>query len=163
MWFSKRRLGAAEVARDLREQAFALVLPLSARDPQHGDDTIDVLLLETGSPAGVVSLVCIADGTTSLSFGNGGGVIGAGEHAAVRATARTFFSIAASSLRSLALATEHPVPRSGQVRFYARTANALWAAEAPEDVLAGGTHQLSPLFLAGHGVIAAIRETGAGQ
>ena len=162
MWFRKRKQNSADVAHDLREQAFSIALPANS-GAARGQTTIGALFMETGYAEAVASLVCFADGTTSLYLSNGGGMIGAGEHASVRTAATTFFAVGAHSLHELTGAAEHPLPRVGQVRFYARTDDGLWVAEAPEADLGGGSHQLSQLFFTAHGVITAIRETGAGQ
>ena len=162
MWFGKRKQSPTDVARDLREQAFTIALPVSAGAPR-GPTAIGVLFMETGYAEAVASLVCFADGTTSLYFSNGGGMIGAGEHAAVRTAATAFFAAAVPSLHELTIAAEHPLPRIGQVRFYARANGGILTAESPEVELGKGSHRLSPLFFAAHGVITAIRATGAGQ
>ncbi len=53
-----------------------------------GDDAREApvlaLVMETGYPEGVATLVCVVDGSTNLYFSNGGGVIGAGERREVR-------------------------------------------------------------------------------
>jgi len=68
----------AEVYRDMRN----LVFSLSPERIGLAKDTEEpiAILMETGYPEAVASLVCIADGTTSLYLSSGGGVIGAGEH-----------------------------------------------------------------------------------
>jgi hypothetical protein len=70
----------ADVYEGLRQQALHLTPDQFgasfARAP------ILALLMETGYPEAVATLVGVADGTTSLYFSNGGGFIGAGTHAA---------------------------------------------------------------------------------
>src|SRR6266496_5608660 len=46
------------------------------------------MLMEMGLDTGTASLVAVADGTTSLHLSTGGGVIGGGEHQAVRRVSR---------------------------------------------------------------------------
>jgi hypothetical protein len=48
------------------------------------DAPILALLMETGYPEAVATLVAVADGTSSLYFSNGGGFIGVGTPAGVR-------------------------------------------------------------------------------
>jgi hypothetical protein len=69
----------ADVYRDLRQQVLTLDpakigLPSSDKNQIHG------VLMETGYPEAVATLVTIADGTVSLYFSNGGGIIGVGQH-----------------------------------------------------------------------------------
>jgi hypothetical protein len=116
--------------------------------------------METAYATGAASLVCFADGSTSLYFSTGGGIIGAGEHETVRIAARRFLSVANDSVALLKIPTDHPLPELGRVRFYARTRAGLRGAEVAEDILGDGAHPLSRLFAAGHFVISAIRETG---
>jgi hypothetical protein len=115
--------------------------------------------METGYPQAVATLVVFGDGTTSLYFSNGGGVIGAGEHDVVRAAGETLLSSAEAHLDDFAVAVGTPLPEVGRVRFYVRTFNATLSAEANEEDLGEGRHQLSPVFHAGHSVISAVRES----
>ena len=86
MWFRRKpKRDSADVARGLREQALT-VDPVALRlEPTPTRPHVWGILMETGYPEGVATLVALGDGTTSLYFGNGGGVIGAGEHDRVRA------------------------------------------------------------------------------
>jgi hypothetical protein len=115
--------------------------------------------METGYPSGTATLVTFADGTTSLYFSNGGGVIGAGAHAAVRSASERLLATAEAQLADLEPATETPLPQVGRVRFYIRTFSGTLTAEAAEQALVSKHDRLSPLFHAGHGVITAIRLT----
>jgi hypothetical protein len=100
--------------------------------------------------------------TTSLYFSNGGGVIGAGEHNAVRAAAEHLLSSAEEHLDGFTAVAAMPLPPLGQVRFYIRTFNGTLSAEANEDDLGEGRHKLSPVFHAAHPVSSAVRESTGG-
>jgi hypothetical protein len=50
------------------------------------------VVMETGYPEAVASLVALADGTVSLYFSNGGGIIGLGPHAGPHRAAQSFLS-----------------------------------------------------------------------
>ena len=116
------------------------------------------VVMDTGFPKALVTLVALVDGTTSLYFGTGGGVIGAGEHEAVRSATLAFLACAEQDLELFAAAEESPLPAIGEVRFYLRTYAGLRSAQALEAKLVLGTHALSPLFVAAHVVITAVRE-----
>ena len=59
------------------------------------------VMMETGHQAAVVSLVAIADGTVSLYFSNGGGIIGLGGHDGPKRAARDFLAQGNSRLNTL--------------------------------------------------------------
>lgn len=163
MWFRKQKSEPAEVIRELREQAFSVPAAQVGVTTVPGDARVWLVLLETGYAEAVASLVAIADGTTSLYFSNGQGIIGAGQNPAVRAAAHAFIAATNMHAGHFSPATEHPLPDVGRVRFYARTFNELWSAEAAEKDLAANKHPLSSLFFAGHAVIAAVREASPQQ
>ena len=116
--------------------------------------------METGYPEAVATLVGLADGTTSMYFSNGGGMIGAGQHPQVAASDEALARV--GRRRSLDDLPETPgdvqLPDEGDdpVRGGDREPAAA-PRERPEDELGGGGHPLSPLFYAGHDVITAIR------
>ncbi len=138
-WFHKRKPTPVEVIRDLRERAFTVAIA------EGRPRSVVVLLMETAYPKAVATLACFADGTTSLYFSTGGGMLGAGQHAL------------------LVEANEHPLPEAGHVRFHARIGATLLGGDALEQELIAHSHPLSPLFYAGQAVITAIRETGTSQ
>jgi hypothetical protein len=117
------------------------------------------LLMETGVPeGGAFSLVALADGTTSLYFSTGGGVIGAGQHERVRSASRDLL-VKANEFRNLAgPASAHPLPASGQVIFYFLSYSGVLSYSAPEVSLGEGKDRLSALFLAGHQVFSEMRQ-----
>ena len=158
MWFRKRKADPAAVTRDMREQIFSMPAREIGLEPGPGHTHVWGVLMETGYPQAVVSLVTIAEGTTSLYFSSGGGIIGAGEHKAVRETSMRFIAFVDQHVDAFAPATDHAMPAVGRVRFYVRTFDGLRAAEASEKELGENRHPLSPFFRAGHAVIAAVRE-----
>lgn len=52
------------------------------------------ILMETGYPQGIATLVSLADGTTSLYFSNGDGMIGGGQHANIAQASKAFVAAA---------------------------------------------------------------------
>ncbi len=114
--------------------------------------------METGYPEAVATLAVFAEGSTSLYFSSGGGVIGAGEHESVRETHGPFFAEAEARLGAFTKATDTPLPTEGRVRFYVRTFRGTLTADALEEDLGEMRHELSDLFHAGHSVLSAVRE-----
>src|ERR687898_1781909 len=82
----------ADVYLGLRGQALALTRELL--DPETASDgPVLALLMETGYPEAVATLVGLADGTTSMYFSNGGGMIGAGQHEDVAAATHRWLEL----------------------------------------------------------------------
>jgi hypothetical protein len=146
------------VVRDLRNQALAVEGGELGLAPTAEHPRVWGLVMETGYPQALVTLVVLAEGTTSLYVGSGGGVIGAGAHELVRRAAAALLDRAEAMHDQLEPTHSAPLPAVGEVRFYARTFGGLRSAAADERTLAAGSHRLSPLFLDAHRVITAIRE-----
>ena len=153
----------AEVYVGLRRQALAVTRELL--DPETASEgPLLALLLETGYPEAVATLVGLADGTTSMYFSNGGGMIGAGQHEDVAAATRRWLELGEQALDQLPQAPgEVLLPDEGMTQVVAVTETGLRAARAPEEELGGGGHPLSPVFYAGHDVITAIRLVDEGS
>lgn len=149
----------ADVIRRLREQAFRVGAVDLALAPTSSRPRVWGAIMELGYPTGIATLLTFAEGTTSLYFSNGGGVIGAGDHAAVHDAAEAFLDSVEAHLAEYGPVEETSTPRIGRVRLYARTFAGTLAAEATEEELGENLHPLSPIFLAGHAVITAIRES----
>ena len=120
--------------------------------------TVWGVLMEIGYAEGAATLVGLADGTASLYFSWGGGVIGGGPHASINAAACRLVEVAADQLSEMSRTSEFPLPASCHVTFYALTTNGVLQAAAREDALGAGRHPLSELFFAGHDVITGLRE-----
>ena len=159
MWFRRKsKADPAETIRGLRQHALTVSAAELGLGPTADRPQVWGVVMETGYPEAVATLVVLGEGTTSLYFSNGGGVIGAGEHAAVRAAGQTLLASAEQYLDGFTLTAATPLPGVGQVRFYLRTFTGTVSAEANEEDIGEGRHTLSPLFHAAHSVIAAIRE-----
>lgn len=154
----ERKPTAAEVFAGLRENAFVISADQAGASKSAHSGSTWGLIMEMGYPNGAVSLVTFADGTTSIYFGNGGGVIGGGQHAEVRDASRRLLQATDAHLNDFAPAATHPLPEPERVRFYARTTTGLLVAEAGEHELGEGRHRLSPLFYAAHRVISHLRQ-----
>jgi hypothetical protein len=120
-------------------------------------DAVFGVLMETGYPEAVVSLLAVSDGTASLYFSSGGGIIGAGGHEGPAVAARSLVAFAAHNLGHLVGAVEYPLPLPGRTRFYVLTSNGLLTVEAAERELGENRHVLSPLFYAAQELMTEIR------
>jgi hypothetical protein len=146
------------MSREMREHALRVTPSELNITPTRDLPHVFGVLMETAYPGAVASLVAFVEGSTSLYFSSGGGIIGAGEHESVRAALGPFFRAAEDHRHQFTVTHATPLPEPGRVRFYLRTFEGTLTAEADEEDLGEMRHPLSPLFHAGHAVIAAVRE-----
>jgi hypothetical protein len=116
------------------------------------------ILMETGYPGATATLLALADGTTSLYLSSGGGVIGGHSHENVRQANAAFLKVANQFYQQMPSCEAFPIPETGQTIFYALTDTGVLTGGGQENDLGYGHHQLSPLFHAGHEVIAQLRQ-----
>ena len=116
------------------------------------------LLMETGYAEGSFTLVAIRDGTVSIYFANGGGMIGIGQHETPRRIASELLALAPNYLSETTITTNYPVPTDGLTRFYFLTFDGVRTVEGKEDDMGNNQHAFSPLFHKAHELIGAARE-----
>jgi hypothetical protein len=146
-----------EIYTGLRDQVLRTNLEATGRKDTE-QKTVLAVLMETGYPEAVATLVAVTDGTASIYFSNGGGIIGGGEHAPVREASKDFLVLAQQYLSQATATSAFPLPKKGNVRFYFVTDRGVYTFEAAEDDLGYERHLCSPLFHTGHKLITAIRE-----
>jgi hypothetical protein len=140
----------------LRSQALSVNRPVASASPADGA-LVWGTLMETGYDGVTVTLFALADGTTSLYFSNGGGVIGGQAHETVRRANIEFLNQTNHFLGQLAPCETFPIPEAGHTVFYVLTDSGILTGGALEDDLGHGRHPLSQLFHAGHEVISQLR------
>jgi len=142
-----------------------MVLGLSPTDigitPQSFPHQVWGIVMETGMKAGYYTLATLADGTTSLYFSNGGGIIGAGEKPEVREVSQQFIGWANRFAESSEPLASLQPPSLGNTKFFFLTFNGVRSYSAPEIELGEKRDGLASLFHAGHAVIAALRQAQA--
>ena len=116
------------------------------------------LVMETGFLEGSYTLSSVADGSTSLYFSNGGGIIGGGEHENVREASDYLLSGAQHFYEKAQRITVFPRPEAGRVIFYFITFDGVRSYTALEDDLGNEKDELSKLFIAAHRVITELRK-----
>lgn len=144
--------------KGLRGQALAVMPAELGLTPTPALPNVCTGIMELGFEGGAATMVAVADGTASLYFSDGGGIIGAGRHESVRRAAERFLASAERSLGAMAPATDRASPAEGHARFFVRTYIGLMSADAPGEELATGSHPLSALFFQGRDLVSAIRE-----
>ena len=115
------------------------------------------ILMETGYEGTTVTLFALSDGTTSLYFSNGGGMIGGHAHETVRNANARLIHEANQNLKLFTPCDAFPIPATGRTIFYLLTDSGVLTAEASEDDLGYRRHLLSTLFHAAHDVITQFR------
>lgn len=146
----------AESYAGLRQMALSvkpekLGLSRNSKNPVYG------VLMESGYKDMVITLLCLADGTVSLYFNNGGGFIGVGQHERPRKASEALLAVAPQFISMASLVQSFPLPKAGNTRFYFLTFNGVYSVEVKEEDLANNRLPLSPLFLKGQVVITELR------
>ncbi|WP_066069851.1 hypothetical protein [Frankia sp. EI5c] len=121
-------------------------------------------LMEIGSAEGTVTVVSLADGTTSLYASAGGGVVGGGAHSSVVTATRHFLAVVEERLTSFEPDGERAlVPGDERIAFRALTYGGRRYAEAAEKDLREPDHIFSPLYRAGYAVLNRLRFVAAAR
>lgn len=142
---------------DLRNQVLSLVsgkVPELA-DPKNG---VYAVMFETGYNVHSFTLVAISDGSTSLYFSNGSGIIGAGQHEPARSNAFKFFEMASNCIESFKKVDVANSPTSGNAQFILITNRGLFSMSDLESNISSPHHQFADLFYAAHDLIKSVRE-----
>lgn len=108
---------------------------------------------------GSATLAAFDDGTTSLYFSSGGGVIGAGAYEAVKRAAASFREEANKVRGRFTSVSEFPLPSSGTSVFYLVTDSAtLTSGPVPSADLQSQQHPLGELARRAQDVITEVRK-----
>jgi hypothetical protein len=104
------------------------------------------VLVDVGLPDGPVTVVAIADGTTSLYLGNGGATVGVGELPHIRALAATLLRAVDAAVPNLPPGWETPVPPTGWLQVVALTYQGMLVGQAAIPEVVSGGHPLSEIW-----------------
>lgn len=105
----------------------------------------------------VVSLVAVAEGSTSLYFSTGGGIIGGGEHESVRAENRKLLAFVEKSLEMFVPMASPPPVLKAAVSFTVLTYDGIRGARDKEEQITRQKSPLWPVYYLGQEVITALR------
>lgn len=130
----------------LRERILSLNPAELGLSPSQAVPHVWGVLVEMGYEVGTATLFSLADGTTSLHYSTGGGLLGRGDYAPLAKASKSLVTLAETFLQHMSITTDFHLPEVGRVRFILLTYTSAYAAEAAEKVLASNTHPLSPLF-----------------
>ena len=113
----------------LRQQVFTLKKTQEMETSLEGHP-IFAAVVDMDMGSAIVSLICVADGTTSLYFSNGGGQMGLG-HAdeKIRTASIAFLRSADQVLEIMDKTEEYPLPQNGKHLVYLLTSDGLYKKE----------------------------------
>jgi hypothetical protein len=121
-------------------------IALRVRIPSLADAPVAVVAMDWNVGTGTATVVATADGTASVYFSRGGGLIGGGERStAIRTAALHAIQLANELLPLFRETTSIDLPSGDNVSFYANTSDGVRVAFASEAELKGGTHSLCAL------------------
>jgi hypothetical protein len=106
---------------------------------------------------GTMSIACLAGGSTSIYFSEGGGLIGAGSNAAVAAAAGELLNDASNRLLAAPSNQTAELPPAGSVAFIGLFSSGRHRATEAESVLAGGKSPFSQTYRLAQQVFAAVQ------
>jgi hypothetical protein len=152
----------AEAYQKLRSVALAVDRSAAGISAPSLDAPVWGLLMDMGLPNGTATLFALADGTTSVYFSGGGGVIGGHSHEAVRRANSAMLAEANGVVARMEPTSIYPHPAAGTTTFYALTDSGILVSSGADPDLASGRHDLSRLFRACHGVLTELRLISGG-
>src|SRR5260221_10600578 len=106
----------AEVYSGLRNMIFSITpdsIGVKLKEPGE----VWGVVMETGYPKAVATLVALADGTVSLYFSNGGGLIGPGPQAGPQRAGQTFLSFVQKFFTQLQPTRRNPFAKPSNKPF----------------------------------------------
>lgn len=116
------------------------------------------VVVDIPAKGGYVTIVSLADDTTSMYTSVGGGTLGAGGHAHVAAATHALIDAAESQLGLFAPGGSDDLPPPGMARFHVLGFAGSAALDVPEDAFWGKVpHQLMPTIAATQAVVSALR------
>jgi len=156
MKFLSKQRTIADIYSKLRGKALTINPSQIGLQPDQSRPVFG-LLMETGYKDSVATLSAIGDGTVSLYFSNGGGIIGLGDYQRPRDACFSFLSQANEFISQMKPTKKFPLPEEGRVIFYLLTINGVLMSNAKENDLIKKRHPLSPLYHKAHEVITEAR------
>jgi hypothetical protein len=142
----------------LRTKAADLGLSASALASRPWGVVIDI----ADADSGVLTIACMVDGSTSLYFSLGGGVLGAGRDPAVRAAATLLLEEAAKHVPLMRAASSTATPPPGSVAFFVLAAGGPYHDSVSERSLRAGSGKLGSLYRQSQAVFRAVRDAESG-
>jgi hypothetical protein len=142
---------------DLRDQALRTTSATAGASPTLSDRQPYGIVTDLAFPNGYATVVATISGAASIYLSGGGGYIGGEGHEAIRNAAKRAVDVAGSVVNRMYPTKECPLPKSGDVTFYALTKDGVMSASAAENEVKNRDDGLGALYKAVQGVIAQYR------
>ena len=130
----------------LRERILSLKPADLGLSPSESAPHVWGVLVELGYKVGSATLVVLADGTTSLNYSTGGGLLGRGDYAPLAQASKALVTAAQPLVEQMEPSRDFSLPAAGQVRFILLTYSGVYTTSASEKSLASGKHPLALIF-----------------
>jgi len=153
----KKSKDAIDVIEGLREKLFTLNPKSLNIAPSEDLPRVWGFMMELYVAQTWINLVCIADGTVSIYFGTGRGIIGAGEHDTVRTAARECLKKSEEILENFKDFDPVHLQNEETIKFHVLTYAGIRSDEAKADEINNGNHYLSELHYYAQNVITEVR------
>jgi hypothetical protein len=153
------RAAGGSIYHELRGRVFTLVPETVGIEPLPSG--LWGIVVDTAWDEAASTLVALADGSTSLYFSTGGGIIGGGDHEPVRAANAKLLASAIEVIDGWPSALDDDLPATDHVYLWALTEDGPRRVSATESDLASGRNASSRVYLAAHDVITALRAIAA--
>jgi hypothetical protein len=114
-------------------------------------------VMDWGVGRNVATLVCVADGTTSLYFSNGGARLGGGQLPQVASASLAVLGVLERFVHDMPRSTDDGLPGPGGVVLRALTYDGVRAVETDERTLRASKHPLWTVYAAAQDVITELR------
>ncbi len=153
----------ASIYLEMRQSALRMDAKLAGAKTGGPKNQPYALVTDLGVERGTATVMATVGGAASIYFSSGGGNIGGEGVPKIRAAAQRCVEIAVTSSADFTPTTSFPLPKPGEVRFYAVSANGVSSAEASQASLESRTSHLSNLYAAVQNIITGFRETQSSQ
>ncbi len=113
--------------------------------------------MEMNYKVGSATLAVLADGTTSLHYSTGGGLLGRGDYTPLAEASKALIAESENYLSLTSITKEFPLPEAGQVSFILLTFSGVSTATASAISLTSNNHPLAPLFHGAQEILGQLR------
>jgi hypothetical protein len=147
----------AKASAELRNMVLHINPDSLGIKPSENTPNVWGVLMEFWLNQAIVTVVSLADGTTSMYFSSGGCIVGSGTTPDPAAASRQLIRVAEQFLPVIPETVACPMPKQRNVRFHLLTFTGYHSIELAESEIENKNHQLFRLYAYGQDVISKIR------
>ncbi len=116
------------------------------------------VVMETNYNGDIVTFISLADGSTSIYFSSGGGIIGLGEDEFTHMLSERLLGVANREYKKITPSDGISYPEVGNTAISLMTASGVLSVEDKEEEFGEGRHSFSNVFHCCHDIISHARE-----